>query len=78
MFYCRSWDIPNSQHRPEDLWFVIGAPSNGILTEKICWSLMVVDRDVRTVLGSAELRADSASLAVVSRLVRLMHLRMED
>ena len=49
---------------------MIGAPSNGILTEKICWSLMVVDRDVRTVLGSAELKAESASLTVVSRLVR--------
>jgi hypothetical protein len=51
-----------SQQRPEERWFVIGAPSKGILMLKMCWSL---DRAVglcRTVRGSAEVRAESASL----------------
>jgi len=59
-----------SQHRPEERWLVIGAPSKGILTLNICWSLIVVDREVSTVLGSAELRAESASL-VICQLVAL-------
>jgi hypothetical protein len=51
-----------SQHRPEERWLVIGAPSKGILTLKICWSLIIVDREVNTVLGSADDKAESASL----------------
>jgi hypothetical protein len=51
-----------SQQRPEDRWFVMGAPSKGILTLKICWSLICVALEVRTVLGSAEERAENASL----------------
>jgi hypothetical protein len=51
-----------SQQRPEDRWFVMGAPSKGIFTLKICWSLICVERERRTVLGSAEERAESASL----------------
>jgi hypothetical protein len=55
-----------SQHRPEERWLVIGAPSKGILTLKICWSLIIVDREVNTVLGSADDKAESASLLSVS------------
>ena len=51
-----------SQQRPEERWLVMGAPSNGILTLKMCVSLICVEREERTVLGSAEERAESASL----------------
>lgn len=47
---------------------MIGAPSKGILILKICWSLMIVEREVRTVFGSAELSAESASLFDTSAL----------
>jgi hypothetical protein len=30
-----------SQHLPEDLWFVMGAPSKGILMLKVCVSARV-------------------------------------
>lgn len=51
-----------SQQRPEERWLVMGAPSNGIFMLKICWSLIFVALLVSTAFGSAEERADNASL----------------
>ena len=50
-----------SQHRPEDCWFVMGAPSSSILMLKFCVFAMVAERWVRTALGSFDDKAERAS-----------------
>jgi hypothetical protein len=50
----------NSQHLPDDAWFVIGEPSSGILMLNFWVSEMVADREERTALAELELRAASA------------------
>jgi hypothetical protein len=50
----------NSQHRPEEAWFVIGEPSVGILMLNIWVSWIVADREDRTALAELELRAARA------------------
>lgn len=54
--------LAKSQHRPEDRWFVMGAPSNGMRMLNTCWSAILADREVRTSRGFAELRAERANL----------------
>jgi hypothetical protein len=50
----------NSQHLPEEAWFVIGDPSSGILMLNFWVSEMVAEREDRTLLAGFELRAASA------------------
>lgn len=52
----------NSQQRPEERWFVMGPPSKGMRVLKIWGSASLVAVEVRTVRGSAVLRAVRASL----------------
>ncbi len=51
----------NSQQRPDECWFVIGAPSRLILILKFCASAMVAERCIRTLVGSFEVSAESAN-----------------
>ena len=51
----------NSQHLPEDAWFVMGEPSKGILMLNFCVSAMVAEREERTALAELELKAARAS-----------------
>lgn len=50
----------NSQHRPEDRWLVIGAPSKGILMLKFWVSEIVVERWVRIEVAALDERAERA------------------
>ena len=58
----KTFVLAKSQQRPLDRWLVMGAPSKGIFTLKICWSFICVERERRTVFGSVDERAESASL----------------
>lgn len=49
-----------SQHRPEERWFVIGAPSKGILTLKVCVSASTADGFMRTDVAAFVERAEIA------------------
>lgn len=51
----------NSQHRPDDAWFVIGEPSVGILMLNLWVSEIVAAREERTEVAGFELRARRAS-----------------
>jgi hypothetical protein len=51
----------NSQHRPDEAWFVIGAPSVGILMLNWWVSEMVAAREERTAVAGFELSARRAS-----------------
>ena len=50
----------NSQHLPEDRWFVMGLPSMLIFTLKLCVSDILDGRCVRIVFTSFEDNADRA------------------
>jgi hypothetical protein len=59
----------NSQHRPEEAWFVTGVPSSGILILNFCSSEMTADRFWRTALAEFELRAARARRFLASSSV---------
>jgi hypothetical protein len=50
----------NSQHLPDDAWFVIGEPSSAILILNFWVSDMAADRDERTAFAALELSAARA------------------
>jgi hypothetical protein len=57
----KTFVVANSQHLPEDLWFVTGVPSWGILMLKFCVSEITVDRCVRTDASAFDDKADIAN-----------------
>ena len=50
------------QQRPLCFWFVMGPPSKGILMLKTCGAAILAALEASTSRGSAELRAERASL----------------